>query len=162
MTALIFTAALVLSGVDSLSTTRVASLELKAPANWAVSEATDGRSWDAPGNEGGLELSVWPVYPVQMAQQCIDGLLEKVMASMGKDGWEKLSIGGQPALRKVLTDFVGGPDAGKTEANKVTTVTYVGCNGATKWSLSMSSNTSRSIRFGAVLKAIVASIAYGK
>lgn len=162
MTALIFTAALVLSGADTLTSTKLAGLELKAPGSWAVSTATDGRSWEAPGNEAQLELSVFPVNPQQKPQECIDALLEKVKVSMGADGWEKLTVGAQPGLRKILTDYVGGPDAGKTEANKVTTVTYVGCNGATKWVMTMSSNTSRSIRFGAVLKAIIASITYGK
>ncbi len=162
MTALILTAALVLSGADSLSATRVAGLELKAPSSWKVSDATDGKNWEAPLNEAQMELTVFPVSPKRPAHECVDQLLEKLSETMGKDGWEKLSVGGQPAVRKVTTDFVGPPDAGKTDANKVSTVMTVGCNGATKWVLTMSSSSTKAIRFGALLKAVVSSIQYGK
>ena len=158
MNALLILTALSLSGADSLTATRVAGLSLKAPAGWKVSEASDGKNWEAPGNEGQLELTVFPVDPKRPAQQCLDQLLEK----LGKDGWDALQIGAQPAVRKVTTDYVGAADAGKTDANKISTVTYVGCNGATKWVMTMSSNSAKSARFGAVLKAIVGSISYGK
>ena len=157
MNALLLTA-LLLSGADSLTATKVGGLALKAPANWKVSEATDTKSWEAPGNEAQMELTVFPVDPKRAAQECLDQLLDK----LGKDGWDTLPIGGQPGVRKVTTDYVGAADAGKTDANKVSTVTYVGCNGATKWVLTMSSKSSKSSRFGSVLKALTASIVYGK
>ena len=157
MNALLLTA-LLLSGADSLTATRVLGLGLKAPAGWKVTEATDGKSWEAPGNEAQMELTVFAVDPKRDAQICLDQLLEK----LGKDGWDKLNVGAQPAVRKVTTDYVGEADAGKTEANKVSTVMYVGCNGATKWVLTMSSHSTKSVRFGAVLKAIVTSISYSK
>ena len=157
MNALLLTA-LLLSGADSLTSTRVAGLTLKAPGGWKVTDATDGKSWEAPGNEAQMELTVFNVDPRRGAQECLDQLLEK----LGKEGWDKLTIGAQPAVRKVTTDYVGDADAGKTDANKVSTVMYVGCNGATKWVMTMSSNSSKSVRFGAVLKAIVASVSYGK
>ncbi len=157
MNALLLTA-LLLSGADSLTSTKVAGLTLKAPAAWTGSDATDGKSWVAPGNEAQMELTVFTVEPKRPARACLDQLLEK----LGKDGWDPQVIGTQPAVRKVTTDYVGEPDAGKTDANRISTVTFVGCNGATKWVLTMSSNSSKSLRFGAVLKAIVGSISYGK
>ncbi|MBS1150423.1 MAG: hypothetical protein H6Q89_2121 [Myxococcaceae bacterium] len=157
MNALLVTA-LLLSGADSLTATRVAGLGLKAPSGWTTSDATDGKSWEAPGNEAQMELTVYPVDPKRPAQECLDQLLEK----LGKEGWDTLVIGAAPAVRKVTTDYVGAADAGKSDANKVSTVTYVGCNGATKWVLTMSSNSTKSGRFGAVLKAIVGSISYPK
>ena len=156
MIALVLT--LLLSGADSLTATKVQGLSLKAPNGWTVAEATDGKSWEAPGNEAQMELTVFKVDPKRPAQECLDQLLEKI----GKDGWDKLMIGKQPAVRKVTTDYVGPEDAGRTDANKVSTVMYVGCNGETKWVLTMSSSSSKSMRFGAVLKAIVTSITYGK
>ena len=157
MNALLLTA-LLLSGADTLTSTKVGGLSLKAPASWAVSEATDGKSWESPGNEAQMELTVFNVDPKRPSQICLDQLLEK----LGKDGWDTMVIGAAPAVRKVVTDYVGEPDAGKVDANKISTVTYVGCNGATKWVLTMSSHSTKSVRFGAVLKAIVTSISYGK
>ena len=88
MNALLITA-LLLSGADSLTATKVAGLALKAPAGWTVSDATDGKSWEAPGNEAQMELTVFAVDPKRPAQECLDQLLEKI----GKDGWDKLDIG---------------------------------------------------------------------
>ena len=157
MNAMLLTA-LLLAGADSLTTTKVGGLSLKAPNGWTVAEATDGKSWEAPGNEAQMELTVFPVEPKRPQQECLDQLLEK----LGKDGWDTLVIGKAPAVRKVTTDYVGPADAGHTEANKVSTVMYVGCNGSTKWVMTMSSSSTKSVRFGAVLKAIVSSIAYAK
>ncbi len=156
MNAYILTA-LLLSAADSLTATKVGGLTLKAPAGWVVTEASDGRHWESPGMQAQMELTVFRVDPHRPAQECLDQLLEK----LGKGGWDTAKIGGQPAVRKVINDFVGPPDAGKTDENRVSTVTYVGCNGKTKWVLSMSSKSAKSVRFGAVLKAIVGSISYG-
>ena len=59
-------------------------------------------------------------------------------------------------------DYVGDSDeAKKNEANKVNTVSYVGCNGQTKWVMSMTSKASKASRFGVLLKRVVDSIGYG-
>jgi hypothetical protein len=150
--------ALLLAGADSLTGVKVGGLNLKAPAAWTSFDNKEGKSWEAPGKEAEMELSVYPVDPKREPQVCLDQLLEK----LGKDGFEPMAIGAQPAVRKVTTDYVGGPDAGKTDANKISTVTYVGCNGETKWVLTLSSQSSKSLRFGPLIKAIVTSITYGK
>jgi hypothetical protein len=151
-------AALLLSGVDSLSSTKVFGLALKAPAGWKVTEEADGRNWAAPNDEAQMELTVFPVDPKRPAQQCLEQLLERI----GADGWDPVKVGAAPAVRKVVTDYLGPADAGQIASNKVSTVTYVGCNGSTKWVLTMSSESAKSIRYGAVLKAIIGSISYGK
>ena len=159
MNAMILTMALVLGGAaDSLTTAKVGGLTLKAPAGWVATDADDGKNWEEPTRAAQLELTVFKVDPRRKAQDCLDQLLEK----LGKNGWDKLSIGGEPAVRKVTIDYVGEADAGKTDANKVSTVMYVGCNGSTKWVMSMTSTSNKSARFGAVLKTIVESIAYAK
>ncbi len=159
MNAMILTVALVLGGgADSLSAVKLTGLALKAPSAWIATNADNGKNWEEPGKAAQLELTVFKVDPKRKAQECLDQLLEK----LGKDGWDKLTIGGEPAVRKVTTDYVGEADAGKTDANKVSTVMYVGCNGATKWVMSMTSTASKSARFGAILKTIVGSIAYEK
>ncbi len=160
MNALLLTA-LLLGGADSLTPMKVHGLTIKAPM-WNATDTQEGRIWDSPGSEAKMELSVYAVDPKRPAQQCLDQLMEKLHENMGKEGWDTLLIGAQPAVRKVTTDYVGEENAEKTEANKISTVTYVGCNGASKWVLTMSSNASKSARFGVLLKAIVTSIAYGK
>ena len=121
MNALLITA-LLLSGADSLTATKVLGLALKAPAEWKATDATDGKSWEAPGNEAQMELTVFAVDPKRPAQQCLDQILDK----LGKDGWDAIAVGTQPGARKVTIDYVGAADAGKTEANKVSTVMYPG------------------------------------
>jgi hypothetical protein len=62
----------------------------------------------------------------------------------------------------LTVDWVGeGEEAKKNEANKVNTISYVGCNGQTKWVMSMTSKAQKASRFGVVLKRVVESIAYG-
>ncbi len=162
MNALILTTALLLSGSDALKSTKINGLTLKAPMEWQAAPTDVGRKW-SPGSEADLEISVWPVDPKRTPQECIDQLVEKLHESMGKEGWERTVVGAQPAVRKVTTDYLGSQaDAEKTDANKVTTVTTVGCNGITKWVLTMTSVSSKSGRYGPVLKAVVSSIAYGK
>ena len=158
MNGLFLLVGLSLAGADSLVTTQVLGLELKAPSSWAVTDAADGKNWEAPGREAQLELAVFSVEPKRKAKECLDQLLDQ----LGKSGWDSLALGAQPAVRKVTTDYLGAVDGGRADGNKITTVTYVGCNGATKWVLTMSSNSSKSARFGAVLKAIVGSISYRK
>lgn len=157
MNALLLTA-LLLSGADSLTATKVGGLSFKAPASWTVTDASDGKGWKAPGDEAQMEVSVFNVDPKRAAQECVDQLV----AGLEKATWDKVMVGGAPAVRKVTTDYVGEGEAAKTDANKVSTVMYVGCNGSTKWVLTMSSNTSKAARFGAVLKAIIATVSYGK
>ncbi len=158
-------AALLLTGADSLNTVKVGALSLKAPYSWTTETegngVTAGKIWKAPEGDGELGLSVFPVEPAKDAQACLDELLQRD-AQKGKS-WDKLTFGGAPAARNVSTDYVGdAPDAGKLDANKVTTVTYIGCNGNTKWVMTMTSKASRSTRFGPLLKTITGSIAYAK
>lgn len=154
-------ALLLAGGADALGTVKVGGLSLKAPAGWKTADESDGKGWESPDGDGQLELSVFVVDPKKDAQACLDELLARD-AQKAKT-WDKLKLGDHPAVRNVTTDYLGdGPDAGKTDANKVTTVTYIGCNGATKWVLSMSSQASKSARFGPMLKAITGSITYAK
>ncbi len=161
MNALILTTALLLSGSDALKTTKISGLTLRAPAEWQSAPTDVGRKW-TPGSEADLEISVWPVDPKRTPQECLDQLIAKLHENMGTDGWERTVVGTQPAVRKITTDYIGNDERAKTPENKVTTVTTVGCNGITKWVLTMSSVSSKSPRYGAVLKAVIGSIVYGK
>ena len=77
-------------------------------------------------------------------------------------GFSPLTLGAQPASRKITTDYVGEGEEAKIDANKVTTTTVIGCNGKTKWVMTWTSKTSAGSRFGPILKRVLDSMGYGK
>lgn len=145
---------------ETLVKQNVGDLSLKAPKEWPSKDSDEGngqsRSFD--GGDAQLELSVFAVDPRRDPKVC----LEQLLKALDPNGYEQLKVGGQPAARKVTTDFVGQSEAAKTEANKVSTVSYVGCNGSTKWVLTMTSRVSKSPRYGPLLKRIIDSLSYSK
>lgn len=150
-------AALVLLGADPLASTKVGALSLKAPSDWTRTDEGEGASWALKDGTAKLELSVYPVNPRRDAQACVDQLLEAV----GKDGFEAIKVGGAPAGRKVTTDFVGEGEEAKVDKNKVNTVTVIGCDGNTKFVLTLSSPAPKASRFGPLLKRVLDSVKYG-
>ena len=158
MSALLVALLLSAGANDTLAISKVGDLQMKLPTGWRSSSSDEGngksRSFDA--GEAQLEISVFAVDPRRDGQVC----LEQLLKALGSEGYEQMKIGGQPAARKVSTDFVGEGEAAKTDANKVTTVSYVGCNGSTKWIMSMTSKAIRATRFGPVTKRIIDSVIY--
>jgi hypothetical protein len=149
---------LVLGDVDTLSSVKVGPLTLRAPTEWARTEEDSGLSWEAPGGVAQLALSAYPVDPQRPAKACVGQLV----AALKTDGFLDVKIGGQPAARKLTTDFVGKADGPKSDENKVTTTTIVGCDGRTKWVLTWTARASQASRFGPILKRIIDSLTYGK
>jgi hypothetical protein len=140
---------------DGLELVQVGLLTLKAPTAWKRT-AVEGGERFAEG-DASLELAVYPVDPKRDAQGCVEQLVKAVGGE-----WKSLKLGGAPAVRKLTTDYVGDQDAAKTEANKVTTVQYLGCNGAIKWVLTATSTAAKAARFGPVFKKVAESVTYGK
>ena len=164
-----------LGASDALSKTTVQGLSLSAPGAWKVSDEEGSKSWEEPDGEAEmkakLELSVFVVDPARPSAQCIKELKDGLNVSNATrlpDGgvapstikFEDQKVGGQPAFRSVVFDYVGGAGSTKSDKNKVSTVTYVGCNGSTKWLITMTSPASKAPRFGALLKKIIDSVAY--
>ncbi len=155
---------LALGAADTLVKTQVHDLSVKLPQSkdWKAQENDENngksRSVSSTDGEAQIDLSVFTVDPRREAQLCVDQLIK----ALGPDGYEATTVGGSPAFKKVTVDYVGeGEEAKKNEANKVNTVSYVGCNGQTKWVMSMTSKASKAARFGVLLKRVVESIAYG-
>jgi hypothetical protein len=152
-----------LNANDMLSTAKVGELTIKLPASkdWKAQADDDekgkGRSVASADGEAQIELNVYAVDPRREAKVCVDQLIK----ALGPDGYEAVTVGGNPAYKKVTTDYVGQGEAAKVEANKVTTISYVGCNGETKWIMSMTSKNSKAARFGVLFKRVVESIQYG-
>jgi hypothetical protein len=154
---------LTLNASDTLQKVQVADLSLKLPQSkdWKSEEAAEAngktRTVSSTDGEAQIDLSVFAVDPRREAALCVDQLLK----ALGPEGYEATTVGGSPAYKKVTTDFVGdSEEAKKNDANKVITVSYVGCNGQTKWVMSMTSKAAKAARFGALLKRVVESITY--
>ncbi len=158
MIALALAAAVTLAGADDLGRVTVNGLTLKVPKNWIVDDTEAGKNYESPDGEGQMELSVFPVEPKRAARECMDQILEK----LGRDGWDTARADGRPAARKVVIDYVGGADAGRTATKRISSVTHVGCNGELKWVLTVSSKANRAARFGVLVRRVVESVSYGK
>ncbi len=155
--------ALCLGASDTLAKTAIGDLSIKLPQSkdWRWQDSDDangkGKSVSSMDGEAQIEVSVYAVDPRRDAKVCVDQLLK----ALKPDGYDAVTVGGFPAYKKVSQDFVGEGDDAKKDANRVTTVSYVGCSGQTKWLMSMTSKTSKAARFGVVLKRVIDSIAYG-
>jgi hypothetical protein len=152
-----------LNAADTLVKVQVADVSIKLPQSkdWKSEEADEAngksRTVKTTDGEAQIDLSVFAVDPKREASLCVEQLLK----ALGPEGYEATTIGGSPAYKKLTTDYVGDGEAAKKEENKVNTISYVGCNGQTKWVMSMTSKASKAARFGVLLKRVVDSIAYG-
>lgn len=159
MTALAVVLALSLSGVDSLGKVSLLGLTFKGPTKWNKTQPDENSlEWAEPESGATFAVSVYGVDPQRPAKACVAQLVE----ALGTEGFTPVTLGTQPAAKKVMTDYVGEGEDAKIDANKVTTTTVTGCNGKTKWVLTWTAKTSEGARFGPMLKRVLESISYGK
>ena len=145
--------------VSRLSQQTPRGLCLKAPIGWGQSQAdTHSLTWEEPRAAASLSLSVYPVDPQRPAQACLTQLVE----ALGKEGFAAMTLGAQPASKKVTIDFIGQGQEAKVDAKKVSTATVLGCDGKTKWVLTWTAKVSESARFEPLFKRVLDSISYGK
>ena len=159
MSALGVLSVLVLAGGDVLSPVGLQGLSFKAPVGWQR-EQVDPNSleWTDAGQQAKLAVSVYQLERPLPAEGCV----KKMVEALGTQGFEMLSLGGRPAAKKITSDFLGEGEAAKTEDNRITTTSVVGCSGRVKWLLTFTAKTSRAPRFGPVLKRILESVSYRK
>ena len=156
MIALTLALSLSLGGVDSVAQFSINKLTFKGPAAWQRAQPDiNSLEWLEPESGASMALSVFPVDPVRPAQACV----KQIVDALGTEGFQAINVAAQPASRKITNDFVGDQ---KTDANKVTTTTIVGCNGKTKWVLTWTAKTSAGGRFGPMLKRVLDSFVYVK
>lgn len=159
MTALSLALTLALGGVDTLGRQVLQGLSFKAPTQWQKGEGdANTLSWKEPDSGAELAVSVFPWEPPRPAAGC----LKKMLEALGPDGFSPFSVAANQAAKKVTTDYLGEEGAEKTDANKVTTTTVIGCSGKIRWVMTWSAKTSEGARFGPTLKRILDSISYGK
>lgn len=167
MSALVLCLVLAQSG-ESLSKHEFKGISLKAPKSWPVTgEEETGKEWASADDRAQMAFTAYPVEPVRPARACVKQLVEAVQGEVPDGGvaptpFTNTTIGGQPAAKKITTDYVAEKEEDKTEANKVTTTTIVGCNGKTKWLLTFVNRTSDGAKEGALLKRVIDSITYSK
>jgi hypothetical protein len=166
MTALVL-ASLLAGSPDALSGVSLGRLIFKAPTKWrAVPEEGDTKTW-AQGTDldeqARLTVTVFPVDPMRPAPACLKQIVEKLKETDARWGEANAQVVGlHPASKITQHDWVGEGEEAKKDENKVSTVTYVGCDGRTKWVLSFSSKTAQGMRYGPVIKRVIDSIRYGK
>lgn len=159
---------------EALTRFEFRGMTLRAPKAWPVTgEDESGREWASDDDRAQMAFSSFPVDPPRPARACVKQLIDAVETPpMLPDGgvapkpssssYTTTTIAGQPAAKKLSTDFLGETPEERVEANKVTTTTIVGCNGKTKWLLTFSNRTSDGAKTGALLKRVIDSISYTK
>lgn len=153
---------------EALTRHEFQGISLRAPKSWAVTtEDESGREWASGDDRAQMAFSAFPVDPVRPARACVKQLVEAVQGGVPDGGvaptpFTNTTIGGQPAAKKITTDFVAEREEDKSDANKVTTTTIVGCNGKTKWLLTFTNRTADGAKSGALLKRVIDSITYAK
>lgn len=136
---------------DALVKHQSKKLALQVPAAWERTTEEGTEKFSAPSGEAFFTLDVGAVQTAGMKPAvCLD----KIVTAIGGSGWEKLSVGRHPAAKKVDLDEV--PDAGM----KVRSVTYVGCDGKTTWSLIVTMDDAKKAQLEPVVSKIVQSVSY--
>ncbi len=140
---------------DELVKHQSKTLTIRVPGAWERTVAEGTEKFKAPSGDAFFTLDVGAVQTEGMqAKVCLD----KILTAMGgSEGWEKVSLGLNPAARKVNLD-----DANEEGTQKVMSITYVGCNGKTTWSLIFSLNEQKKDRFEPLAKKIAQSVSYAK
>ncbi|MCY1079333.1 hypothetical protein [Archangium lansingense] len=132
----------------------VKTLALQVPTEWKQSEADGTQRFDEPSGDAYLLLDVGAVQTAGMKPQLC---LEKILTAMGSEqGWKQLKLGKAPAAKRVDSDTT--PDG----AESVQTVTYVGCDGKTTWSLVFHMDAKKKDRFETLAEKVAGSVAYAK
>jgi hypothetical protein len=140
---------------DALAKHQAKTLTISVPAAWERKVEGGTEKFVAPSGGAFFTLDVGAVQTAGMKPKvCLD----KILTAMGGDkGWEKVSLGLNPAARKVDVD-----NATEDGSEKVMSISYVGCNGKTTWSLIFSMNEKEKDRFEPLVTKIAQSVSYPK
>lgn len=137
-----------------LTTYEVKTLTLQVPSDWKQSEADGTQRFSDPSGDAYLLLDVGAVQTASMKPQVC---LNKILTAMGGgQDWKPLKLGKAPAARRVDADTT--PD----RSASVETVTYVGCDGKTTWSLVFHMDAKRKDRFEPLAEQVAGSVGYVK
>jgi hypothetical protein len=144
---------------DSLAPRSLKGIKVKLPAAWDQKTQEDGSlRFDTPAKDGWLELQVFPVDPKRDGKVCLDQLLQ----ALGRDGWEPTTVGGAPAARKETHETGTGKREDNSDISvEVQSNMFVGCNGSTKWVLTVAMGITQQGRLSTLTQKIIGSVGYG-
>lgn len=137
---------------DALTAYQVKSVSMMVPAAWSKSVEEGSHKFVAPSGDAFFLVDVGAVQSKGMSGQTC---LKKILAAMGGDeGWKRISVGSAPAARKTVTDVA--PEG----QGEVETVSYVGCDGKTTWSVIFHIDKKKQERFAPLAAKVAGSVAY--
>ncbi len=130
---------------------QVKNVSLKVPTTWTQSVEDGSQKFSDPSGDAWVLVDVGAV---QTAGMDGDTCVGKITSSIGGDDWKKLKIGKAPAATRTVTDT-------STEGDlAVQTVSYVGCDGKTTWSLMFHLDKKQKARFVPLAKKVAQSVTY--
>jgi hypothetical protein len=138
---------------EALTKHQVKNVSLKVPAEWEQSVEDGSHKFSDPEGNAWFTVDVGAVQTEGM-----DGAtcLGKITTSLGGEGWKKVKIGKAPAATRTVTDTSSDGEV------EVQTVSYVGCDGKTTWSLLFSLDKKQKGRFTALAKKVAQSVTYAR
>lgn len=138
---------------DELTATTVGTLKLKVPGAWQRRDMEGTVRFAAPSGEAYFDVDVGQVQRKggMPAEEC----LGKIIAGLGKAGFARTKVGGQPAASRETVD---ADEEGKRFVERI----YVGCNGTTTWSVQFHMVEPRRDRFAPLADQVFRSIEYQK
>ena len=136
---------------DALGAVQVKNVSLQVPAAWARTVEDGTNKFTAPSGDAYFLVDVGTV---QTAGMKADTCVSKIVASIGGTGWERLKVGGQPAAKRSDTDTA--PDG----SGMVDSLTYVGCDGKTTWSVVFYLEQGKKERFAPLAQKVGTSVKF--
>jgi len=147
--ALAVAAAVLSQGADGLVTLRLAAVRVHVPAAWEHKVDQGTHRFNAPSGDAYFLLDTGKTAQRMDANVC----LQKVTQQLGGD-WTKLSIAAAPAARRF--ELVHN-DQTQSDVHEYT---YVGCDGATTWSLILRIDGKKHDRYAPLGEKVAQSIEY--
>jgi hypothetical protein len=139
---------------DALTAYKVKSVSLMVPAAWQKSVEDGSHKFMAPSGDAYFVVDVGAVQSKGMdGQACVN----KILANLGGgQSWERVNVGSAPAAKLVVTDVA--PD----NKGEVETVSYVGCDGRTTWSVIFHIDKKKRERFAPLATQVAESVKYAR
>ena len=135
---------------DALTAFQAKTVSLKVPAAWTRTMEDGSFKFSDPSGNAWFLVDVGAVQTAGMTGATCLG---KITNAMGGT-WSRLNVGGAPAATQKSTDKAA---SGEFE---VETVSFVGCDGKTTWSVMFHLDPKQKKRFEALAKQVVQSLTY--
>jgi len=146
--------ALLLAGnpLTDLVPVQIKTVKLRVPGVWKHTDDKGTQTYTSPAKDAQILVDVGATASPLDAASCRD----KIVHAMGDAGWTSISIGTQPAARKM--EEVTSED----KQTVVDTLTYIGCNGRTTWSMQFRIDAHKKDKFLPLVDQVAQSLQYVK